>query len=654
MLLQIALVIIILTGIYLLFNSYIKESGISVIILLFLGILGFAIYILIGIHIISKLESTVLCVIYWIAYTILVITVVNIFLLGYFWAVIRKKTGPYGVRGPVGDIGLGGDKGSCSIDSNQSFAIQRITSQLDKLFKDRKQDTNTTMLKDSLEPINDYLNDKINNMISSNQYKTTIDYMTTQNIPIEGFYTYLSNIWSIWFDLLYKSTSNGGDWFLDQYADENYEFSSETNPFDEIRKYDIFYWGMIEGFRRLQVEVCSENIEKPVDYKEPRLKIIVSNDYKWHWNDQHSRSDNDVTTWMLNSVTKNGEEYYPIGVVGNNDWGYHYDAKGSTSVDGLEFNADYPNGPARSSILVAGDVKSPVDYQHISYVGGNNRGWIWRPVAPEGYTCLGDLWGYWYGAESTEVPPQIKNTIKCLPTNCLEEVSYYAPELNPNSEYGIWNQRDDYDHSMITNQNASRSMEDNAYHIAIAGRSSIKPFYKIKDSCLAPPDTTIEKKELEDEYSNKAIGWNGTPSKSGEKYSIFSLLGLMPEGIITNIQNGHRYYVIHYGGVEVNRYLILLPNYDTKKWENAIEVSPDSASSNAQSSNLVRNKIYQQWIMKRESNTNKIYFVSNFNGRNLAINLDSNNGSDIYSTTTSLDNKNRFNFVSSYGETSIV
>ena len=104
MLLQIALALIIIIAIYLLFNSYIKESGVSVIILLFFGIIGFSIYILVGLHIIRDVENTTLMVIYWIGYTILVITLVNIFLLGYFWSVVRKKTGPYGVRGPAGDV----------------------------------------------------------------------------------------------------------------------------------------------------------------------------------------------------------------------------------------------------------------------------------------------------------------------------------------------------------------------------------------------------------------------------------------------------------------------------------------------------------------------------------------------------------------------
>jgi len=90
------------------------------------------------------------------------------------------------------------------------------------------------------------------------------------------------------------------------------------------------------------------------------------------------------------------------------------------------------------------------------------------------------------------------------------------------------------------------------------------------------------------------------------KYSIFSLLGLVPEGIVTNIQNGHRYYVIHYGGVEINRYLILLANKESKKWDNSVEVSADKTSTKCISAKLIRNKIQQQWIMKRNQTNKKI------------------------------------------------
>lgn len=644
MLLIIILTIIIIIALYILTNSYIKDSGINFIILIIFSIIGFAIYILIGLHITNNQSNIFLIIIYWIAYTLLVLTIINIFILGFFWSVVRKKTGPYGIRGPIGDIGIIGVKGSCSINASQSFAIQRITQHLNKLYQ-KKNDSTTSIFKNIAEPINDYLNEKIQTLVSSNQYKITIDYMTAENMPIEGLYIYLENIWSIWFELLYNA-SNNGTWFLDQYADENYDFTSDSNPFEEIRKYDIFYWGMINGYRRLKVEICTDNDDKPHNENIPRLKIIESNDYDRVWTDMKSGAEYDLALWKLKNVTKNKELYYPIGLVGtynheHNNGRYNIIKTESTSTDGLEYIPDNisnsGNGPNRKSILIAGDVKKPIDYKPNYSFKGWSEGYMWRPIAPSGYKCLGDIFGGWHQPS--------KDTIRCIPEDCLDEI--------PNDGEVIWWPEDDY-YNQVIGLRHNRPIEQNGYNIAVSKmHNNPAKFYKLKDKCINPK-INIEDKELEEHNNKIAIGWNGNPIKMGEKYSIFSLVGLVPEGIITNIQNGHRYYIIHYGGIEINRYLILLANEKSKKWDNSIEVSPDKNSNKAYSSILVRNKIHQQWIMKRNLQTKKIYFINYFNNKNLAINLDPVLGYDIYSTTNDLTNKNYFNFISSYGEKQIV
>lgn len=646
--LGIILGIIIIAAIYILVNSYIKESGISTIILLFLFIIGFGIYILIGLQITKDIESLSLTAIYWIAYTIFVITIINVFLIGYFWSVVRKKTGPYGMKGPIGDTGLVGNPGTCTLNSSQSFAIKGILQQLDKLFQEKQ---NSSLLKNNNEPINDYLNDKISSIITSNQYKITLDYMTSEKIPLENLFTYITNIFTIWFNLIYNASD--GEWFLDQYADENYEFKTQ-NPFDEIKKYDLYYWGMIDSFRRLNVEICSDNIDTPMSDKEPRLRIIKSNDYEWNWYDRHSDAERDVITWKLKNVEKNGEVYYPLGVTATNGDGYNGDyldnyyvyPKDTTTVDGLEMKLNESNGPKLNSILVAGDVKPPVRFDSTGvYVGGDDRGWVWRPVAPSGYTCLGDFWGRW-GA------PDV-NSVRCLPNDCVEEVPYNAPELGEYKYMGLWNQDDDWENYLLQMRTNTQTMEQNSYHLARLKKGGEMPkFYKIKDSCLKPTPP-INNKELEEQYSKMAIGWNGNPVKSGAKYSIFSLLGLMPEGVITHINTGRRYYIIHYGGVEINRYLVLLPNHTTEKWDSAIEVSDDKNATTAKKAILVRNKIHQQWIIKKASN-GKIILESYYNRKNLGINLIPSSGEENYFTSSALTIKNYFNFISSYGEKPIV
>jgi hypothetical protein len=473
--------------------------------------------------------------------------------------------------------------------------------------------------------------------------------MTTENIPLENLFTYIKNMFTIWFNLIYDASN--GDWFLDQYADENYDFDKENNPFNEIRKYDLFYWGMIEPFRRLNVEICSNNIDTPISNKEPRLRIIKSNDYTRMWIDVNSRAPRDAVIWKLNPVNKNGETYYPIGVVAQAEdefsGGRYYGVKyGLTEVDGLEYNNNnrepHGNGPYRSSILIAGDVKPPIRFDKHYEIRGSMGGYMWRGIAPQGYKCLADYWG---GYEAPDL-----NMFRCIPENCLEEVPY---NWNDMGWYGFWNPKNDDSNAIMGMRSESQSMEQNGYHIARSRTPYLDyKFYKIKENCLQPT-LNINNKDLEEQYSKIAIGWNGDPIKSGEKYSIYTLLGLMPEGIITHINTGRRYYIIHYGGVEINRYLFLLPNHATQKWDNALEVNDDKLSNDVKKSGLIRNKLNQQWKMRKDNNE-KIYLVSYYNNKNLVIDLEPNQGEEIYSTSSGLNIKNYFNFVSSYGEKSIL
>jgi hypothetical protein len=233
---------------------------------------------------------------------------------------------------------------------------------------------------------------------------------------------------------------------------------------------------------------------------------------------------------------------------------------------------------------------------------------------------------------------------------------------------GIWNQDDDWENYIVEMKNGAQSMEQNAYHVAVAKGPRIPwRFYKLKDSCLAPKKPLVAK-ELDSQYNKVAIGWNGSPAKDGPQYSIFSLLGLMPEGTVTNQQNGRSYHIVHYGGPDINCYLIVLPNPDTKSWDSAIQVSSDKSSAVASIMPIVRNNPRQQWkIFGHDMQTQPFQLQNIATGRLLAINLEPANGAEIFSTQpistlstpstpstpstdTTIPHNQLFIFTSSYGE----
>ena len=97
----------------------------------------------------------------------------------------------------------------------------------------------------------EYQDKKKKNSVDTNVTEKTCS-ICNQNKPVIDIINYVKSIWKVWFDLIYNAN---GEWFLDEYADEDYSWA-DTNPFDEIKKYDIYYWGITRSFRPLKAEIC--------------------------------------------------------------------------------------------------------------------------------------------------------------------------------------------------------------------------------------------------------------------------------------------------------------------------------------------------------------------------------------------------------------
>jgi len=63
------------------------------------------------------------------------------------------------------------------------------------------------------------------------------------------------------------------------------------NPFDEIEKYDIYYWKTNKLFKPIGIDICDDpTINKSLPQQEkPRLYLVKSNKYKWIYNDNGIR-----------------------------------------------------------------------------------------------------------------------------------------------------------------------------------------------------------------------------------------------------------------------------------------------------------------------------------------------------------------------------
>ena len=559
----------------------------------------------------------------WIIYTCLWITVGTIFLLAYFWGTIRTKTGPYGIRGVSGERGEQGLDGTCSVTATQSEAIKQINELIDALYQAK---TGNHILNQETQAFtNNYLTNKIATMAGSKQFKIMYTEASALNKTPQEVMNYVKGIWKEWFNLLYDAAP---EWFLDEYTDEDYEWGG-ANPFDEIRKYDMYYWGLARSFRPMKAEVCRssagyQSSKFPIK-PQARLKIIQSNDYMWLGGDKHTHGDPDASWFRPNKITIGDDTYYPLGdipTLGNADW--NGQKSDDTVVGDMSFRADHWTGPDMKTILVSGDVADPITYENMQWHGGDFAVSSAKIVCPDGYESMGDIIGSgwdnpdYYGHGN---PP------KCVPKDCLIPIS-------GNNGFGVWSSKG-MNH-MVINQYIMEKNASPEHGYNLMRINNNKPFYRIDPKCLAPaaaPST----KDPEDENISLGIGWNGHPYKADPRYSIFTFLGLVPEGMIVHQSTGRRFYIIHYGGEDANKYIVLDYNGERDKFDSALQVSDNTKSAQVLTRDTSRKDERQQWQIVLNTDKKHLTLKNIMNGRYLYMGLEPNTGDPQFSTIP-LDN----------------
>ena len=65
-------------------------------------------------------------------------TLLQVFSLGYLWSIVRKKTGPPGIRGLKGDRGVRGLPGNCGDNPEHVICIKELTELLNAPELDRE------------------------------------------------------------------------------------------------------------------------------------------------------------------------------------------------------------------------------------------------------------------------------------------------------------------------------------------------------------------------------------------------------------------------------------------------------------------------------------------------------------------------------------
>ena len=229
-------------------------------------------------------------------------TIINIMMTLSFYGNIRNKTGPPGPRGYRGEKGESGDPGLCDSSCRNKICYKKILDYVGH--KVNELDGNPTP---TIQIKNVFLIEKMKQMCHSRDYQRVE--------PLRGgainLINYLKKIWGEWVTILYNE--GGRKYFETIGAETDWEWKN-NNPFDELKKYDVYYWGLPKEFKQRQVEVCSNPHKNPnmPQAEQPILKIIPSNNYDLEMHTFNSGMSK-MSVWKPLKTEMDGEVYYPMG-----------------------------------------------------------------------------------------------------------------------------------------------------------------------------------------------------------------------------------------------------------------------------------------------------------------------------------------------------
>lgn len=349
--------------------------------ILFFAVIGIIIAIGIGLEISKGIDEFIIYVLFWLLYIITIITFINIVLVSKYYLNLKDKKGPVGKKGKPGDRGEKGSTGLCDPKCRDSICENSLNEMLINELKDKNKGVD-------IKINNVYIKSKIRQMCSSDEFRQLAPY----NGPL-NLINYLKATWKIWFDILYNS--GGIKYFENVGAEADFEWLKE-NPFDELKKYDLFYWGMGKQYRPQIIDKCYNSIDG-VNPSDTTASYIIrtskTNYYEKIGDNSNTESDQQLSFWRAQQFTYKSNVFYPIGdiIIGPNR---SNDGISKTrQIGGFTIQNNQIVGPDRNTIIVSGDVKGPVNYI-LSWTNNGERGnnfWIWKPIAPAGYIALGDI-----------------------------------------------------------------------------------------------------------------------------------------------------------------------------------------------------------------------------------------------------------------------
>ncbi len=216
--------------------------------IIFFSVISLVFLIILGINISSSIERPVMYLLFWLMYFITIGTIVNIIMTVYYYTVMKNKKGPRGPQGERGDKGEPGPVGKCSADCKNNAGYNAIIQHIvDVVNTEEKRNGNPATFT-AADLKNVYIKSKVKSICGSAEFQQMAPYKGAQSLV-----NYLKTIWGDIIKLIY--TSGGINYLKSVGAEHDWDWTA-NNPWDEFKKYDVYYWGIGKEYRPQLLDKC--------------------------------------------------------------------------------------------------------------------------------------------------------------------------------------------------------------------------------------------------------------------------------------------------------------------------------------------------------------------------------------------------------------
>lgn len=498
------------------------------------------------------------------------ISVLFFFVSNYIRELSDRTRPKHGNKGTMGQRGEEGKKSDdCDpVKCKRTICNKKILNHISEIYSGLLQKKEGKKLTLNREIRNQFIKNKIKLLCRSTQLQKFISKKGNDKA-----YNYIRKIWTEWVKIIFKYKK--GNQFIDTYYLTDNDFDNlidkedmiystfeqldipgtpsqgKESPFDEIKKYDMWYWG----------EPANTKIK--IKYKcdfgnEGYLKFLKSNNLTNIWRSSNARQANinlcrggktektfvpflkkgstlikgsdNISIYRAKTVETQDGVFKPLGdIIIKNDIDKHTKKgqdqilpKGAVNID-YTFNKE--GDPTEYTTLITGDIKTPIDFRLVyrslrnDGIGIGITGYsIWEPVAPEGYQCIGNV----LDKTSTITPPN-KNFFACVPSQCVRKIKpqkiwnntdQHTPLSDCNTDKELENAEIDTDETEKYRNKLNFSMKNDKDEYRLFSTSN--QFYELIPS--GEPNSCFDKLNDIAENNSRWI----VNEKNSEKYSIHS------------------------------------------------------------------------------------------------------------------------------------